>query len=102
MADYDWRIERAMSIVAGSNDPRKRGAAAQKLLGSRVTSANVVGRIPELQLGFSNGLWLVTAALSRGQPSWAVLFSHPKLGALEVKNGRLHHDKRGLLNRDQA
>jgi hypothetical protein len=95
MVDSGWRVERARSILAGSGDSKRRMASASnKLLGASIVSAELVGRIPELQLQFSNGLWLVTFSRYEGQPGWAVLFGAPRLGALCVELGRLHVDTR--------
>jgi len=95
MVDFGWRVERQRSIVGGSGDSRRLWASvSKKLLGTSILSAQVVGRIPELQLQLSNGLWLVTFSRYEGQPTWAVLFKALGLGALCVKGGRLHVDQR--------
>ena len=93
--DFNWRVERQRSILGGSNDSKKRcNSISQKLLGASVISAQVVGRIPELQLQLSNGLWVVTFSHYKGQPSWAVLFKSLGLGALCVERGKVHVDSR--------
>ena len=91
MVDYDWRVESQRSIVGGSNNSRKRCISiAQKLLNAKVSSAKVVGRLPELELQLSNGFWVVTFSHNKGQPSWTVLFSSLGLGALCVERGKLY------------
>ena len=93
--DFNWRVERQKSILGGSNDSKKRCISiSQKLLGASIISAQVVGRIPELQLQLSNGLWVVTFSHYKGQPSWAVLFKALGLGTLCVERGKLHVDNR--------
>jgi hypothetical protein len=95
MIDFNWRVERQRSILGGSNDSKKRcNSISQKLLGASVIYAQVVGRIPELQLQLSNGLWVVTFTHYKGQPSWAVLFKALGLGALCVERGKVHVDSR--------
>jgi hypothetical protein len=95
MVDYDWRIEGNRSILGGSQDSRKRCISiSKKLLQTSVISAQLVGRIPELQLQLSNGLWVVTFSHQKGQPSWAILFSALGLGSLGVERGKLKVDSR--------
>ncbi|HPP47349.1 MAG TPA: hypothetical protein PLF25_07620, partial [Accumulibacter sp.] len=58
MADFGWRIEKPRSIACGSGDPKSRcNAVARKLVGAMIADAQVIGRIPELYVEFSNGLW---------------------------------------------
>jgi hypothetical protein len=95
MVDFGWRIERPRSIFCGSGDSKRRWASASKsLIGASVISANVVGRIPELELQLSNGHWLVTFSRYEGQPTWAVGFRALGLGWLGVKRGKLCVDDR--------
>ena len=95
MADFGWRVERQKSILGGCGDSKKRwGSISKKILGANILSAQVVGRIPELQLQFSNGLWLVTFTRYEGQPTWAVNFKALGLGWLCVERGKLCVDRR--------
>lgn len=95
IADFGWRVERQRSIIGGAGDSKRRWASvSKKLRGASVLSAQTVGRIPELELQLSNGLWLVTFSRYEGQPTWAVLFRALGLGALHIKGGRLHVDIR--------
>jgi hypothetical protein len=95
VADFGWRVERQRSILGASGDSKRRQvSSAGKLLGTTILSAQLVGRIPELQLQFSNGLWLVTFTRYEGQPTWAVLFRALGLGALCIKGGRPYVDTR--------
>ena len=95
MVDYEWRVESQRSIVGGSSESRKRCISiSQKLLNTKVASAKVVGRLPELELQLSNGFWVVTFSHDKGQPSWAVLYSSLGLGALCVERGKLYVDNK--------
>jgi hypothetical protein len=95
MVDYDWRVERQRSILGGSSDsPKRRVSISNKLLNVTITSAQTVGRIPELQLQFSNGLWVVTFSHDEGQPTWAVGFKSLGLCWLCVERGKLCVDHR--------
>ena len=94
-AGFDWRIERPRSIF-GSRDCSKgrQRTITKKLLGASVTSATVYGRLPELQIGFSCGMWLVTFGLGRGDPDWSVSFHRPSTLHLCTRHGRLSVDRR--------
>ena len=95
IVDFDWRIEGCRSILGGSQDSRKRSISlSRKLLQASVISAQLVGRIPELQLQLSNGFWVVTFSHEKGQPSWAILFNALGLGSLGVERGKLKIDDR--------
>jgi len=94
-ASFDWRIERQRSILGGSESSRQRWKTTTKqLLGTTILSAETVGRIPELQLQFSEGLWLVTFSCSEAQPDWSVSFKALGLGSLCVERGRIQVDRR--------
>ena len=94
-AGFDWRIERPRSIF-GSRDcsRRRQRTMTTSLLGSTIVAASTFGRIPELQVEFSNGLWIATFGLSRGSPDWHVTFRSPTTIHLCAQNGRLFIDRR--------
>ena len=92
-----WRIESNRTIVCGSGDSKRRTASIEKrLVSSEVSDIQVLGRIPELRLRFSNNLWLQTFSRYAGQPDWGLLFRSPEFGGLGVKAGRLYLDERTL------
>ena len=94
-AGFNWRIEGWQSILGGSSDEETgRTALAQRLLGATIKSAGLHGHVPELQLGFSNDLWLATFNLSRGQPDWYVSFRSGRTVHLCIENGVLAVDRR--------
>ena len=94
-AGFDWRIERLRSVYGSRDCTRKRQRSiTSKLLGTMVTSATVYGRLPELQVGFSSGMWLITFGLGRGDPDWSVSFRRPSILHLCTRNGRLSLDRR--------
>ena len=101
---FDWRIERPRSVY-GSRDctRRRQKTITAKLLGTRVTSAGVYGRLPELQIGFSSGMWLTTFGIGRGDPDWSVSFRRPSVLYLCITRGRLSVDRRDFeLSKPQA
>lgn len=90
-AGYGWRLERARSIVGGSDcTTRKRNSITRALLNSTIEEVIISSRIPELQIRFSSGLWLATFSPDPGQPCWAIEFSALGLGFLSVERGKVH------------
>lgn len=74
-AGFDWRIERKRSIFCSKSSTRKRReVVCQSFVGTTITEATCFGRLLELQIGFSNGLWLMTFEISPGQPRWSIGF----------------------------
>jgi hypothetical protein len=95
-AGFSWRIERGSSIVAGSSSaPSRRLASLKRLRGAKVTAAKYVSRLPELQLRFSNGLWLLTGSTFEGQPQWSISINARRITSIDVVRGKLHVTQRG-------
>ena len=94
-AGFDWRIERPKSIFPSRRKSiRQLRSITAKLVGATVTSATTFGRIPELQIGFSNGLFIATFSLSPGDPEWSVSFNRQSTLHLCTVRGRLAVDGR--------
>ena len=75
---YDWRIEDHNSIVCSRDNPDKtRKNVFESLKDTEVIEVGLFGRIPELSVGFSSGLWLATYGLSEGDPDWTVTRRDP-------------------------
>ena len=92
-AGTGWRLERAGSIVgARLSSKSKRTSAALAMQGTSVISNAVFGRLPELQIELSGGVWLTTFADAEGQPEWTVGFNSKGAGHLCVFRGRLQMD----------
>ena len=73
MLEWDWRVEKKRSIAFGSlSGNRKIKNGLEKLTGEKVTNVEIEGRLPELVITFSGGLWLRTFTLYEGQPCWTV------------------------------
>jgi len=73
MIDSGWRIEGPRSILGGSDtEERLWGKALDRLLGAEVASLSLAGRLPEIDIGLSNGLHVVSSMLASGQPEWTL------------------------------
>lgn len=71
--EWDWRVEQGVRVHGGSSQPGptiERGI--QQLLGSTVTKIEVRGPVPELTVGFSNGLLLRSMVMKPGDPEWRI------------------------------
>lgn len=88
---WSWRIENENSIVAGSwSEDSEWSKYFEQFLGSRVASASLFGRLPEIELRFSNGMYLCSMMTAEGDPSWSI--SNRRAGIIEsvgVVSGRL-------------
>ena len=95
IVDFDWRIERKRSILIGSEDTKKRlENAINSLVGSRILSVETIGRIPELQIGLSNSLWVTTYSCNSGQPQWGIIFKTTAQPSIGVSSGSVSFENK--------
>lgn len=73
MLDFGWRIEREDGIVADLRSGRAVVTRAlRSLRGRRVEGVAVEGRLPELSMRLSGGLWVRSLTVVAEQTEWAV------------------------------
>lgn len=73
MIEWSWRIEGKRRIWCGSWSEESRWERIfARLLNIQVTAASLVGRLPEIDLTFSNGLHVVSIMTAEGDPKWAL------------------------------
>ena len=90
MIEWSWRIERPRSILCGSwSDERRWAKAFNQLLNSTVTEVQCFARLPEISVGLSNGLHVVSLMTAEGQPSWALILRGAHSKSVHVSSGRL-------------
>src|SRR5277367_686028 len=91
MIEWSWRIEGKRRIWCGSwSDGARWPRAFSRLLYSKVTSVSLFGRLPELDIGLSNGLHILSMMTREGDPEWVLFNRQEEHGiALCVKAGRL-------------
>jgi hypothetical protein len=68
-----WRVESGSEVLFGtlnSNQEIERGILS--LLGTKIERLSIVGRVPELEIQFSNGYCLRSMVMVSGQPEWAI------------------------------
>ena len=69
--EWEWRAESARGIKFGSQSgDRQMENQIKRLEGIEVKNLTVEGRIPELVLELSNGLWIRSCTTAPGQPNW--------------------------------
>jgi hypothetical protein len=91
MIEWSWRVERPRSIAFGSwSTDRRMGFGIARLEGHRVEGITVEGRLPELVIALSGGLWVHAFNTAEGQPEWTVFL--PDGSWLRVDGGRLVHN----------
>jgi hypothetical protein len=92
MIDADWRIERISSIICGStSDDAARQPTLEALAGGEVKGASLFGRLPEISIELTDGIFVVSFTTSEGDPEWALADRrNPDLQRwLSVRDGNL-------------
>jgi hypothetical protein len=91
MIQWSWRIEGPRSILCGSwTNERRWPTAFARLLDARVLEMSIFGRLPEIDVGLSNGLHVVSLMTAEGQPQWTLFDSHNSKNCwIRVKRGVL-------------
>ena len=98
MVEWSWRVERARSIAFGSWSSELRitnGVAT--LRGHVVEAIALTGRLPELQLQLSGGLWVQSCNTSEGQPAWTIFL--PDESWLTTVGGYVVHNTQNQNSR---
>lgn len=92
MVEFGWRMERRSSIeLSFDSSPRRIQNAVRKLRGKRLASISLLGRIAEVSLELTEGLWIQTFGYIGTKPDWCIFL--PDGSWLSVKRGRLVHDR---------
>jgi hypothetical protein len=71
MIEWSWRVEGKRRIWCGTfSDGERWPRAFSRLEGANVASVTLYGRLPEIDLGLSNGLHLLSMMTAEGDPAW--------------------------------
>jgi len=91
MIEWGWRIEGKRRIWCGSwSDEERWPRALGCLQGKTITSLQLFDRIPEIDIGLSNGLHLLSMMTGEGDPQWGLGRRVPHGSTwLSVKSSRL-------------
>ena len=74
MIEWSWRVEKGKSIWFGSwSEDALMETSIPELSGKILKDITVFGRLPELTVQFSEGIWIHSFATVEGQPEWALI-----------------------------
>ena len=92
MIEWSWRIEGKRRIWCGSwSDGERWPRAFKRLENHNVISVTLSGRLPEIDVGLSNGLHIVSMMTAEGDPAWALIKRVDEASiAMAVRAGRLY------------
>lgn len=95
LIECSWRIEGKRRIWCGSwSDEGRWTRAFPYLLGPRVASIALYGRLPEIDLCLSNGLHLLSMMTAEGDPAWSLTRRDDGPLSIDVRAGVLRFDDR--------
>ena len=73
MIEWGWRLEGRKTILCGCwSDEADWARSFDMLRGTSLAGASLTGRLPELDLCFSNDMHCVSFMIERGDPQWAI------------------------------
>jgi hypothetical protein len=73
MIQWSWRIENAASILCGSWSEERLCEPTFDLLRNKlVAELSVVGRLPEIVVGLTEGLYVSSFMTAEGDPQWSL------------------------------
>ncbi len=73
MIEWSWRIEGRRSILCGSwSDEARWPRALACLTKGKVVAVTTFGRLPEIELGLSTGMHIVSLMTANGGPLWTL------------------------------
>jgi hypothetical protein len=102
MIEWSWRVEAATSIVCGSwSDEELWPRTFDRLIGARVSDVQLFGRLPEISVGLTNGMFVASFMTAEGDPEWAILDRRgpgPSTST-SVRVGRLQVEEEGSTER---
>ena len=94
MVPWSWRIEGRRLVLCGSWSEEKKWPRAFGLVqGARVTKVALFGHLPEIELGLSNEVRVLSFMTAEGDPQWT-LFDRFGVGTrwVCVRQGILHFE----------
>ena len=100
--EWSWRIEGKRRIWCGSWSDEKRWLRTfARIKNKSVASISLCGRLPEVSLGLSNGLYVLSMMTAEGDPQWWLTKrSRDNSTSIFVRAGKLQLDSR-LSNKDR-
>ncbi|MEX3009034.1 hypothetical protein [Hoeflea sp. TYP-13] len=95
MIEWGWRLENGKSILCGCwSDEDEWQPSFEMLRNTTLAGASLTGRLPEIDLRFSNDVHCVSFMIARGDPQWAVFDRRgDKLQTLVSRKGRVEFER---------
>lgn len=91
MLEWSWRVEKARSVMFGSfSGERKIAHGLRTLVGRKLLDVAVEGRLPELVISLSGGLWVHSFTTVEGHPRWTLFL--PGNTCVSSRLGRLQQE----------
>ena len=91
--EWSWRLEGKRRIWCGSwSDEERWLPLLNRLIGATVDKVELFGRLPEVDITFSNGLHLLSLMTAEGDPEWHVRSKGIPDRSVSVRSGRLHFE----------
>lgn len=92
MIQWSWRIENARSILCGSwSEEDLWEATFDQLRNSAVVDVSTIGRLPEIAVSLTGGLYVSSFMTAEGDPQWSLFDRRGEtLRTLSVLNGSLN------------
>ena len=88
MLEWSWRIEGKRRIWCGSwSDGERWPRAFRRVIGARVETISLFGRIPEIDIALSTGVHVVSFMTHEADPEWALI--NRRTHSVRVIAGRL-------------
>jgi hypothetical protein len=89
--EWSWRIEGENSIICGSRSEEESwNSAFAQVRNTALAKLSLHGRLPELELAFTNGVFIASFMTAEGQPEWSITDRRVSPNVwLSVRNGAL-------------
>ncbi|WP_245505919.1 hypothetical protein [Rhizobium sullae] len=96
MIEWSWRIESEDAIVCGSwSDEEGWEKVFKSLIGRQVQDVSMYGRLPELSIALTGGLYVASFMTAEGQPAWTIFDGFDeqhKSDCIAVRDGKVYGD----------
>lgn len=94
MIEWSWRIESEDAILCGSGSEEEDWEKVFKsLIGCKVQDVSLYGRLPELLIALTGGLYVSSFMTAEGQPAWTIfggVGEQDKSGCIAVRGGKVY------------
>lgn len=89
--EFYWRAENQNQIIFGSDDDQEMWEPKlSALIGQKLVSVDLFGKLPELCLFFESGMHVLSFTLLEGQPDWMIIDKRVGKGrSFGIENGIL-------------